>query len=72
MNQIDKWNYKFNALPRIPRSQSNYGYVDTIKTIFHKIITNSEIETVVKKVNLFIQIRRGIIASKVCRYFKEI
>lgn len=34
--------YKFNALPRISRSQSNYGYVDIIKTIFHKIITNSE------------------------------
>ncbi|AXV41141.1 MULTISPECIES: restriction endonuclease [Staphylococcus] len=48
MNQIDQWKHKFNALPRLPRSQSKFGYVDTIKTIFHKIITNTELETVVK------------------------
>ncbi|SUK20227.1 Uncharacterised protein [Staphylococcus aureus] len=48
MNQVDKWKHKFNELPRLPRSQSKFGYVDTIKTIFHKIITNSELETVVK------------------------
>lgn len=48
MNQIDQWKHKFNALPRLPRSQSKFGYVDTIKTIFHKIITNTELEIVVK------------------------
>ncbi|EII2005904.1 restriction endonuclease [Staphylococcus pseudintermedius] len=48
MNQIDKWKHKFNALPRLPRSQSKFGYVDTIKTIFHKIINNADLETVVK------------------------
>ncbi|BFL66527.1 hypothetical protein [Staphylococcus capitis] len=64
MNQIDKWNYKFNALPRIPRSQSNYGYVDTIKTIFHKIITNSEIETVVKKSKFIYSNKKGYYSVK--------
>lgn len=26
MSQIDKWNNKFNALPRLARSQSKFGY----------------------------------------------
>lgn len=47
MNEIDKWNNKFNALPRLPRSQSKFGYVDTVKEIFHKICSKEAQEMII-------------------------
>ncbi|EJD86749.1 MULTISPECIES: hypothetical protein [Staphylococcus] len=47
MSQIDKWNNKFNALPRLARSQSKFGYVDTVKTLFHKICSKERQEAIV-------------------------
>ena len=48
MDTIVKWQKKFNALPRIPRSQSKLGYVDTLKTIFHEINSKKELEETIK------------------------
>ncbi|MBO1212157.1 restriction endonuclease [Staphylococcus nepalensis] len=48
MDTIVKWQKKFNALPRIPRSQSKLGYVDTLKTIFHEINSKKELEATIK------------------------
>ncbi|OHQ98243.1 hypothetical protein [Staphylococcus sp. HMSC077H01] len=47
MSQIDKGNNKFNALPRLPRLQSKFGYVDTVKTVFHKICYKERQEAIV-------------------------
>ena len=42
MSQIDKWNNKFNALPRLARSQSKFGYVDTVKHCFIKYVLKKD------------------------------
>lgn len=47
MNHIDKWNIKFNALPRLPRSQSKFGYVDTVKAVFNKIYSKERQEEII-------------------------
>ncbi|CAM3122215.1 restriction endonuclease [Staphylococcus argensis] len=48
MDILENWNNKFNALPRLPRSKSKNGYVDTLKTLFHKIDSKIELDTPVK------------------------
>lgn len=48
MNDFQNWEKKFNALPRIPRAQTDDGYVDTLKTVFKMIQDQESTNAVVK------------------------
>lgn len=48
MNEFKEWQNKFNSLPRLPRSKSKFGYIDSLKVIFSHILKGSKQDSVIK------------------------